>query len=115
MTATLLGATVIYGPDGTTVSALPGYIVLSQTSGGNEVSNEDVEDAYGKRQSRIVMGVYPKEQLTLVATTGTFTEFVEGALVAGVTIYASYYVSSLSVVKVKGARQGTVTLDKIFG
>lgn len=106
---TMLGATVIYGGQ----TSISGYINLTENVGPGDVSSEDVENADGKKVTRLVFQVMPKLTLTLVATTGTFAEFVEGAMCTA-TGWTAYYIDSLSIAKVKGARQGTVNLTSIF-
>ena len=110
MTATLLGATVAYGGQPT----ISGYIVERWTGpGGAEIDHEDVHDAAGARVSRIEFGIYPKITATLIATTGTFTEFPEGGMCTA-TGYTTYFVDSCAPVNSKGAKRAELSMTKIF-
>ena len=111
MAATLLGATIAYGGQPT----ISGYIVETWDGpGAAEIASEDVEDADGKRVSRLIFGVYPKISATLKATTGTFSEFVEGAMCTA-TGYTAYYVDSAAPALSKGQKRIALQMTKIFG
>jgi len=107
--ATQIGATLAIAGQ----TAVAGYIVESERSGGNEIDFEDVFTAAGVRTTRIVFRVDGKKQLSLIALTGsTFSEFVEGAksTASGLT---DYFVDSCVVTKTKGALRGEISLTDI--
>lgn len=107
---TMLGATVIYGGQAT----ITGYINATQDGPGSaNISSEDVENADGKVVTRLVFQVQPKLSLDLIATTGTFTEFVEGAM-CGATGYTNYFVDACAITLVKGAKHGKIAMTAIF-
>jgi len=107
---TLLGATVVYGGQTT----ITGYINASQEGPGSaNISSEDVENADGKVVSRLIFQVQPKLSLDLICTTGTLTEFVEGAMCTA-TGYTAYYVESCAVTLVKGAKHAKIAMTSIF-
>ncbi len=106
---TMLGATVIYGGQ-TTVA---GYIVMSHDIGGANISSEDVESAAGAVVTRLVFQVQPKVSFDLIATTGTFSEFPEGAM-STATGYTAYFVDSCAITLVKGAKHGKIAMTSIF-
>lgn len=91
---------------------IAGYIVSEDQPGGADIDMEDVDDATGERASRVIYKVDDKRQLTLIATTGDFSEFPEGAMctAAGLT---DFFVDSAPVTKTRGAKRGVISLTKI--
>lgn len=110
MATTQLGATLIIGGQ-VTVS---GYIVEQDTSGGNEIDSEDINDADGKKTSRLIYGIYPKRNLTLIAKTGATpaTTFPEGAKCTDAGL-SNFFVDSAPIVETKSATKVTVQMTDL--
>ena len=108
MAATVIGGTIVVGGQ----SALTGYIVTTQTPGGADIDMEDVDDAAGARASRLIFKVDGKIQLSLIATTGTFAEFPEGAMCT-MTGLTDYFVDSCVITKTRSAQRAEVSMTDI--
>lgn len=89
-------------------TAISGYVVLEEGT-DVDVVMEEQEDADGAIVALFIFEKRPIVNLTLVATTGTFSEFPKGALCTA-TGYTDYYVQDAKIVKSKSAMKGTITL-----
>jgi hypothetical protein len=86
------------------------YIVESYEEGGDEVKTEDIFDEDGVLKTRLIMQIMDRITLNLICMSGAApaTDFDEGAICSLAPIN-NYYVESLSISRVEGARRVTVT------
>jgi len=106
MATTQLGTEVIVGVGQT----MTDYILESYEEGGDEVKTEDVFDEDGVLATRLIMQIQDRITLNLVVKTGANpeTDFDEGAICA-IGPITNYYIESLSISRVEGARKCSVT------
>jgi hypothetical protein len=110
MAVTVIGGTIIIAGQET----ITGYIVEkdSRNVQAGAIKMKDVMTAAGIRHCRIVFQKDPKISLTLIATTGTFSEFPEGAMCT-VTALSQYFVDSCKIDKTEGEQRAQVELTNI--
>ncbi|MDB4403274.1 hypothetical protein N9204_00400 [bacterium] len=115
---TKIGGDLVYGL-ATAYKGLTGYITESMQVGNNEADMEDVFDEDGAFHARLIYETRAKLSLTLVATTGDFSEFAENAMcthdssgASGVDL-TDYFVDSAPVDRSKGPARITVNLTNI--
>lgn len=110
MAATVQGTALEVGQQ----SSVPGYIVVSQTS-GFDVKNELVENAAGADISDIIYQRKATTRFVLKALEGAVpeTDFQKAKLCA-VSGFTSLYVQDVSITKTKGVWEVDVTLIDKF-
>lgn len=107
MPATVIGGTLVIAGQ----TAIPGYITESdvQNSEAGEAKEQDVDKADGSLHAKIIFQKMPRRVLTLIATTGTFSEFPEKAMCT-VTALSAFLVDSCVRTLTKGEQRAVVTL-----
>ena len=105
---TKIGTTLVTGGQ----TAVAGYINTSEGTGGANIDSEDYADADGARVTRLIYQVDATLTLNLIATTGDFTEFPEGAMCTA-TGLTNYFVDSVVKTEVKGATTAVISMTNI--
>jgi len=108
MAATVIGGTLVVGGQ----TSVSGYIVSQETHGGADIDMEDIDAAAGTRASRLIFKIDGKKTLSLIATTGTFSEFPEGGMCTATGLTA-YFVDACPITKTRSAQRAEVSLTNI--
>lgn len=98
------------------VTAITGYCVEQSVEGQKEVDSEIIFDDAGAVKTILVYRKDPKQDLTLIALSGTtaIADFPPGELAAHAS-FTSFYVLDTQVTNTKSAQRVTVSLINYAG